>query len=274
MTEFVISPTLSETARSFQEMHRPGRILVLPNAWDAASARIAQDAGAAAVATSSAAVSWSLGRPDGNALSRELMLANLRRMVDAVQVPVSSDLESGFGTNDDEVGETVRWVLAAGGVGGNLEDQVGGVFRSTADQASLIAVVRAAADEAGVPFFINARTDTYLLGDGNFDETIERAGSYLAAGASGIFVPGVADLELIRRLVGAIDAPLNILVGPGSPTIAQLADAGVRRVSAGSSIAQAVHGHTRRAMAELLDAGTYTELADPITHAQMNALMA
>jgi 2-methylisocitrate lyase-like PEP mutase family enzyme len=269
-----ISSTLADTARRFQDLHAAGRILVLPNAWDAASARIAADAGAEAIATSSAAVSWSLGRPDGNALSRELMLSNLRRMVDVVQLPVSCDLESGFGTSDEQIAETVRLVLEAGVVGGNIEDQVGGQFRSTAEQAALIAVVRAAADEAGVPFYLNARTDTYLVGDDDFDETIGRATAYLAAGASGIFVPGVADLQLIQRLAAAIDAPLNILVGPGSPSIGELREVGVRRASAGSSIAQAIHGHTRRAMAELLGSGTYTELADPINHPAMNALMA
>ncbi|WP_029137444.1 isocitrate lyase/PEP mutase family protein [Nakamurella lactea] len=273
MTESRIPPALADTARRFQELHAKGNLLVLPNAWDAASARIAVDAGAQAIATSSAAVSWALGAPDGNALSRELMVASLSRMVAGVDVPVSADIEAGFGRTDAEVAETVREVLAAGAVGVNLEDQTGGVFRSTAEQAALIAVVRAAADAAGVPLFINARTDTYLVGAGDFDETVERAGGYLAAGASGIFVPGVADLELIGRLVEAVDAPLNILVGPGSPSIPELAGVGVRRASAGSSIAAAIHGHTRRAAAELLGAGTYTELADPIPYPEMNALM-
>lgn len=273
MTDTAVSATLSDTARRFHDLHAEGSILVLPNAWDAASARISVDAGAAAVATSSAAVSWALGSPDGNALPRDTMLESLQRMVQAVSVPVSGDIEAGFGSTDAEVADTVRGVLQVGAVGVNLEDQTAGVFRSPAEQAALIGVVRAAADEAGVPLYINARTDTYLVGAGDFDETVERAAAYLAAGASGIFVPGVADLELIARLVAAIDAPLNILVGPGSPSIGELKEAGVRRASAGSSIAAAIHGHTRRAMAELIESGTYDELADPLDYGTMNSLM-
>lgn len=273
MTTSAARPALAESARRFRDLHAEGSILVLPNAWDSASAAIAVDAGATAIATSSAAVAWALGYPDGNALTRDLMLQSLSRIAAAVPVPVSSDIEAGFGTTDDEVAETVRLVLAAGAVGVNLEDQTAGQFRTPGEQGALIGVVRAAAAEAGVDLFINARTDTYLLGTGDFDETVERAAVYLAAGASGIFVPGVADLDTIGRLVAAIDAPLNILVGPGSPTIGDLKAAGVRRASAGSSIAAAIHGHTRRAAVELLGAGTYSELEAPLDYGSMNALM-
>lgn len=248
-------------------------ILVLPNAWDAATARIAQAAGASAVATSSAAVAWSLGYQDGNQLPRELMLSHLARITRAVDVPVSADIESGFGSTEDEVAETVVAVLAAGAVGINIEDYDADGFRDVDAQARRLTAIRQVAEEAGVPLYINARTDTYLAGNGDLGETVDRAQAYLAAGASGIFVPGVGDLDLIGKLVAAIDAPLNILVGVGSPTIGALADVGVRRASAGSSVAQAVYSHTMRAAVELLGAGTYTELADPITHQAMNKLM-
>lgn len=260
-------------ARHLHELHAHD-ILVLPNSWDAASTRIVIAAGARAIATSSAAVAWSLGRPDGNALALAAMLDHLAKTIAAAGgVPVSADLEAGFGDNDDEVAESVRAVIEVGAVGINIEDQNGGAFRSVEAQSARLKAVRAAADETEVPLYVNARTDTYLVGAGDFDETIERARAYLAAGASGIFVPGVADLELIRRLVAAIDGPLNVLVGPGSPSIGALRDAGVRRASAGSSIAQAIHGHTRRAAEELLGAGTYAELADPLDYGAMNALM-
>ncbi|MDQ6659274.1 MAG: isocitrate lyase/phosphoenolpyruvate mutase family protein [Actinomycetota bacterium] len=249
-------------------------ILVLPNAWDAASARIAQAAGARAVATSSAAVAWSLGYQDGNRLPRALMLSHLARITSAVDVPVSADIESGFGDDDEEVAETVAGVLAAGAVGINIEDYDSSGFREVDVQSRRLTTIRQLADEAGVALYINARTDTYLAGKGDFNETVDRAHAYLAAGASGVFVPGVGDLDLIARLVAAIDAPLNILVGVGSPTIGELSDAGVRRASAGSSVAQAVYSHAMRAAKELLGAGTYTELADPITHPEMNKLMA
>ncbi|MGI8416078.1 MAG: isocitrate lyase/PEP mutase family protein, partial [Nakamurella sp.] len=195
------------------------------------------------------------------------------RITRAVDVPVSADIESGFGSTEDEVAETVAAVLAAGAVGINIEDYDANGFRDVDAQARRLTAIRQVAEEAGVPLYINARTDTYLAGNGDFGETVDRAQAYLAAGASGVFVPGVGDLDLIGRLVAAIDAPLNILVGVGSPTIRALAEVGVRRASAGSSVAQAVYSHTMRAAVELLGAGTYTELADPITHPAMNTLM-
>lgn len=272
MTTDNTAQNTADKAAAFTELHA-APILVLPNAWDVASARIAQAAGARAVATTSAAVAWSLGYADGNQLPRELMLSHLARITGAVDVPVSADIESGFGPTDDEVAETIAGVLTAGAVGINIEDYDSDGFREVKAQARRLAVVREVADSAGVRLYINARTDTYLAGTGDFAETVDRAQAYLAAGASGVFVPGVADVDLIGRLVAAIDAPLNILVGPGSPTIGQLADAGVRRASAGSAVAQAVYSHTRRAATELLQAGTYTELADPFGHAAMNQLM-
>lgn len=212
------------------------------------------------------------GRADGNVLSREAMLASTRAITAAVGVPVSVDIESGFGLHDADISDTVRAVLDAGAVGVNIEDQVGGIFRTVGEQATLIAAIRAAADDAGIALYVNARTDTYLIGAGGLDETVERARGYLAAGASGIFVPGIADPELIVTLVAAIDAPLNILVGAGSPSVPDLARIGVRRVSAGSSIALAVYGHARRAATELLTAGTYTELDGGLGYGELNAL--
>lgn len=262
--------TQTERATTFHALHDD--LLVLPNCWDAASARIIQEAGAPALATSSAAVAWSLGTQDGNVLDRGLMLDHLRRIVAATDVPVSCDIEGGFGDSAADLAETTRLVIGAGAVGVNLEDATDRALRPVDEAAERVRVVREAADKAGVDLYLNARTDGYLLGAADFDDTIARAAAYLEAGASGIFVPGVTDLEIVARLTGAIDAPVNILTGPAAPPIAQLKEAGVRRVSAGSSLAAAVFGHIERAARELLEQGTYTGLAGARTWAELNAL--
>ncbi|MCP2325887.1 2-methylisocitrate lyase-like PEP mutase family enzyme [Hamadaea flava] len=181
-------------AELFRSLHVPGRPLVLANAWDAASAALVAAAGAPAVATTSAGVAWSLGVPDGDVLAREQAVELIARIVRAVGVPVTADIESGFGATPDEVAETVRAVVAAGAAGINIEDNSHGgpaVLRPVAEQAERLAAVRDAAADSGL--FVNARIDTYLAGAGGLDETVERAIAYLAAGADGVFVPGVAD---------------------------------------------------------------------------------
>jgi 2-methylisocitrate lyase-like PEP mutase family enzyme len=266
-------------AELFHRLHSSeSPLLVLPNAWDVASARLVEDAGAAAVATTSAGVSWSLGAPDGNHLTRDRALDVVQRVTSAVAVPVTADVETGYGEDDDALAETIRLVIAAGAVGINLEDSGFDPLRDIDEQAHRIEVVRAAADTSGVRLFVNARIDTYLMqaGDpaGRLDETLRRASAFVQAGADGIFVPGVGDRDLVASLVAGIDAPLNILVGPGAPTIAELAALGVRRASSGSSLAQAVYGHARRAAAELIESGTYGGLADPYDYSHMNSLLA
>ncbi|MDE9365195.1 isocitrate lyase/phosphoenolpyruvate mutase family protein [Luteipulveratus sp. YIM 133132] len=247
-------------------------LLVLPNCWDAVTARVVEAAGAPALATTSAAVAWSLGAPDGNRLDRDLMLQNLRRITDVVDVPVSCDIEGGFGESDEALAETTRLVIEAGAVGVNLEDTYAGAFRSVEDAAHRVAVVREAAQAAGVDLFVNARTDTFLAGDGDEDDTVARAKAYVAAGASGVFVPGTGDLDVLGRLTAAIDAPVNVLVGPGSPSVAALRAAGVRRVSAGSSLAESVLGHVDRAAREMLGQGTYAEMGGALGWGEVNAL--
>ena len=268
----------ADRAELFRSLHQEPEILVLPNAWDVASARLVERAGARAVATTSAGVAWSLGVPDGGHLGRQRAAEVIARIVDAVGVPVSADIEAGYGDDDGELTASVEAIVGVGAVGINLEDSGFDPLRPIADQAHRIEVVRAVADRAGIHLFINARTDTYLgqagAPEGRFDETVRRAEAYLAAGADGVFVPGVGDLELIARLTAAIAAPVNILVGPGSPTIDELAAVGVRRASAGSSIAQAVYGRTLRAATELLTTGTYGELTEHQDYQSMNTLLA
>lgn len=261
-------------AAAFASLHTPASPLALANAWDVAGARLVEAAGATAVATTSAGVAWSLGSPDGDALPRERVLDLVARVSAAVRVPVTADIEGGFGADPAGVGETVAGVLAAGAVGVNIEDGT----RSPAEHAERLAAARAAADTAGVPLYVNARIDTYLrgLGDpaGRLDETLARAAAYLRAGASGIFVPGVTDPATIAELAAGIDAPLNILAGPGAPSVAELGALGVARVSLGSWVAEAAYAVVRRAAEELIATGTYGSLAGALPYGELNALPA
>lgn len=272
--------TISDKADLFHTLHGGGRVLVLPNAWDAASARIIEHAGATAIATTSAGVAWSLGVPDGDRLGREQAVELIARVVAAVDVPVTADVETGFGADADGVAETIRDVLAAGAVGVNLEDALhtgAGGLRDVQEQADRFAAARGAADAAGVPLFVNARVDTFLLSvgkpEGRLAESVRRAKAYVAAGADGVFVPGVMDPATITALVEQVPAPLNVLASPGAPTIAELGELGVARVSVGGRIALAAYSLTARAAAELLDDGTYESARSTLTHGDLNALL-
>jgi 2-methylisocitrate lyase-like PEP mutase family enzyme len=267
---------LKAKAELFRSLHVPGRPLLLANAWDAASARVAERAGAAAIATTSSGVSWTLGTADGDHVDPGLALELTARVAAAVSVPVSADIEGGYAADPEGVAKTVRAVLAAGAVGVNIEDSYAGgpePLRAPADQAARIAAARRAADEAGVPLFVHARTDTYLSGPGDLGETLERAAGYLAAGADGIFVPGVTDPDVVSALAEGIDAPLGILTGPGAPPVSVLASAGAARVSLGSAVAEAAYALVDRATRELLAAGTYAALDGGIPWGELNALM-
>ncbi|MFF7247560.1 isocitrate lyase/phosphoenolpyruvate mutase family protein [Embleya sp. NPDC008237] len=274
--------SLHDNALTFRALHTGAAPLALANVWDAASARLVADAGASAVATTSAGVAWGLGAADGDRLGRERALELVARVVAAVDVPVTADIESGFGDDPEGVAETIRGVLAAGAVGINLEDALhaGPVpLRAVADQGERIAAARAAADAAGIPLFINARVDTYLRGIGDDDaerlrETLDRATAYLAAGADGIFVPGVTDPTTVSGLAEALPAPLNVLAGPGAPTVAEFGKLGVARVSLGSAIAEAAYAVVRRSARELFETGTYSTLTDSIPYGDLNALLA
>lgn len=270
--------SLRESAAAFAALHRPGAPLLLPNAWDPLSARIVEAAGAPAVATTSAGVAWALGAADGDHIDRDSVVALTARVVSAVRVPVTADVESGFGASPAEVAVTVEGVLAAGAVGVNIEDVAAGdpsALRDPKEQAERLAAARAAAPE--VPLYINARIDTYLraVGEpaGRFAETVARAQEYLSAGASGVFVPGVLDATTVSRLTAEIDGPVNILAGPGAPTVAELAALGVARVSLGSSVASAAYAVAQRAARELFTDGTYTAVEGGIGYGELNSLM-
>ncbi|SDH86371.1 isocitrate lyase/PEP mutase family protein [Nonomuraea jiangxiensis] len=263
---------MTDRTTLFRALHQ-GPVLVLPNAWDAASAALVEAAGARAIATTSAGVSWANGAPDGHGLSKERMIAAVAGIVAAVGVPVTADIEGGYG----DVAATVRAVIEAGAVGVNLEDSPGpdgAPLLSPGDQARRIAAAREAATAAGVDLFINARTDVYLSGvpGDRLADVEERARVYADAGADGLFVPGLLDLDGIARLAGG-PLPLNVMAGPGAPPVSELAAAGVARVSVGSAIAQSAYAIAARAAAELLAGGTYELLADGLDYGTLNAAL-
>jgi 2-methylisocitrate lyase-like PEP mutase family enzyme len=273
--------TQSDRANYLRQLHK-NRPLVLPNAWDAASARMIEIAGAPAIATTSAGVSWSYGRSDGQKLARQEMIQAIRYIADAVAVPVTADIEGGYGNGSThDVANTVHGVIAIGAAGINLEDSPGRdgqVLLAPDVHAARIRAAREAALAVKGDLVINARTDVYLFQVGapetRFDATVERANKYLAAGADCAFVPGVIDVDTIAALVEAIDGPLNIMAMPGAPSVSQLGKLGVARVSVGPGIAQAALATTRRVALELLELGTYDALGDGVPFSDVNGMFA
>lgn len=271
---------LREKAERLRQLHRTGRPLILPNAWDAGSAVVFAAAGYPALATSSAGIAFAAGHPDGERMPRDAMIAAVGRIAARVAVPVSADMEAGYGATPEDVADTVRGVVAAGAVGINLEDGLdGGGLRDPADMLARLRAARAAADAAGVPLFLNARTDVFWQQIGPEDQrlalAVERLRAYRDAGADGLFVPGRMDLPTIRALAAATDLPLNILGGAGMPSIPELASAGVARVTVGSGPMRAAMGVVRAIAEELAGPGTYERiLGVAIPYPDLNALFA
>ncbi|MFF2659838.1 isocitrate lyase/phosphoenolpyruvate mutase family protein [Kitasatospora sp. NPDC058032] len=267
-----MTTTHLDNAGLFRSLHTARAPLALANAWDVASARVIEAAGAPAIATTSAGVAWSLGSPDGDVLARDRALELIGRIAAAVAVPVTADIEGGYGTDAAGVGETVAAVLAAGAVGVNIEDGT----RPPAELARRLAAARRSADRAGSDLFLNARVDTFLFGLGapetRLEETLTRARMYVDAGADGVFVPGVTDTATITALAGAVPVPLNVMAGPGAPTVAELGALGVARVSLGSGVAQAAYAAARRAAQELLGTGGYDSLTQAMAFPELDAL--
>jgi 2-methylisocitrate lyase-like PEP mutase family enzyme len=261
-----------EKAELLRALHHGPRILVLPNAWDVASARVFEEAGAQAVATTSAGVANALGYPDGQAIPRDEMLWMVQRIALALSVPVTADLEAGYG----DPGGTAAAAIEAGAVGLNLEDSTGEgrAMLPVEDAAAAVAAVREAGARSGVPLVINARTDVYLGGFGDLGEAIERANAYLRAGADCAFAIGLADPETIRSLVAAVDGPVSLLARPGGPSVSELEALGVRRVSIGPWAMRAASSLTRRIGEELLGSGTYDAFAELQPYPDLNSLLA
>ena len=267
-------------AEAFRAMHSGGKVLLLPNVWDVASARIIEAAGFPAIATSSAGVAFALGYPDGQKIPREEMLAAVARIARAVKVPVTADVEAAYGDRPEDAAWTARAVIEAGAVGMNLEDAAEDSKHPLVDlslQLERIRAVRETASRWQVPLVLNARTDVYLLQVGEpaarYDETVRRLRAFRDAGADCVFVPGLKDAATIGRLVSDLRCPLNILGGPGTPSVPELQKLGVARVSLGSGPMRAALGLLRRVADELRSNGTYAAMEAAPTHAEVNKLM-
>jgi 2-methylisocitrate lyase-like PEP mutase family enzyme len=222
--------TQREKAEELRRLHGAPAPLVLVNAWDAVSARVVADAGAQAIATASHSIAASRGYEDGEHIPLDEMLDVVGIIARAVELPVTADLERGFG----DPGKTVARAIEAGAVGCNLEDSTSeGTLRRTEEHVETIAAARSAGESAGVPIVINARTDVFLSGGGDFDDAVTRARAYLAAGADVVFVPGVSDVETLERLVIKIRGPISVFGSASGPSLDDLARLGIPRVSYG-----------------------------------------
>jgi 2-methylisocitrate lyase-like PEP mutase family enzyme len=258
-------------AEELRALHHGPDVLVLPNAWDCASARIFEGLGFPAIATTSAGCCFSLGYADGQYIPGKEMLAAVTRIARSVDVPVTADLEGGY----EDIGETAAALLESGAVGLNLEDILGHGPESLASidaQVSRIAAVRRTG-----PVVINARTDLYLMKIGDestrFDRACERLKAYRDAGADCLFIPGIVSEDLIARFVQALQFPINILAVAGTPPVSRLKELGVRRVSVGSGMMRSAMGHTRRIAEQLKNTGAFEKMIEgSIPYAEANDL--
>ena len=270
----------AQKAEQFRKMHHGPRMLVLANAWDVVSARILEECGHPAIATSSAAVAFSRGYPDGQRISRDEMLDVVGRIARAVRVPVTADLEAGYGTKAKDMADTTKAAIEAGAIGMNLEDS-GDEEGSLVDlllQVEKIHAIREAARSLGVPFVLNARTDVYLASIGpeatRFNHTVERLRAYRDAGADCLFAPGLHDKETISTLVKAVAAPVNILITPQCPSMTELEKMGVARVSAGSTVMRAALRVVEQIGKEMLESrSTETLFERAIPWADLSGMM-
>lgn len=264
-----------DLATAFHRLHRGPELLLLPNAWDAGSARLMESLGARAIATTSAGVAWAHAYPDGDALPGPLVIATAAPIAGAVRVPVTMDIEGGYSDDPQAVGSLIGALIEAGAVGVNLEDGGG----TPELLCAKIAESRRVASALGVDLFINARTDVYLRGlvpeADRITETTARAARYRAAGASGIFVPKLVEPAAIAVIARAVELPLNVLAWPGLPAASELATLGVRRLSAGSAIAEAVWGRAASlATAFLRDGRGEVPAEGAMSYREVNTLVA
>jgi 2-methylisocitrate lyase-like PEP mutase family enzyme len=271
---------LRSQASAFRAMHSGPEMLLLPNAWDVVSARIVEEAGYPAIATTSGGIAFSLGYPDGQKISPEEMLAVVARIAAAVKVPVTADVEAGYGSSPESAARTVRALIEAGAVGMNLEDATNDSAHPLFElslQLEKIHAVREAAAELNVPVVLNARTDVFLAEVGEaskrYDEVLRRLSAFRDAGADCVFPPGLKDAAVIGRLVSELKCPVNILAGPGWAAIPELRKLGVARVSLGSGPMRAALGHFRRTVEELKVSGTYTGLEGAVPYAELNRML-
>ncbi len=268
-----------DKAQDFRGLHHRKRILILPNAWDVPSARVFENEGFPAVATSSAGLVVSLGYPDGEVVGRDEFVAAVERIARVLSVPLSVDIVAGFGKTTREVVATVKAILKAGGIGINIEDFVHATKKlyPVERQVENVKAIRKLGDAVGIPLVINARTDALRYGVGDeevkFEEAVRRATAYRDAGADCVYPMGMIDSDSIRRFVKEVDFPINVMVRKGLPSVNELERLGVARVSFGPSASYAAMGLLKRASKEVLEKGTYQNLIDgAISFDELNSL--
>jgi len=277
----MISEQLVAKAERFRALHKGPNTMILPNAWDVISAKMFEECGCEAIGTTSAGIAMSLGYPDGQEIPFETMLRIIKNMVNAVDVPVSADLESGYGETTKEVLDTIEQVISAGLVGINLEDATGDASSPIYDpqlQKEKIAAIREYCDSIGFPLFINARTDIFWLNIGEpesrIDEAIYRVKLYEEAGADCVFVPALKDIDEIKKLRKAVNCPINLLAVPGLPSLEELSEIGIERVSTGSSPFRASVSLLKQIGDEIVNQRTFNKITDNVlSYGEVSALV-
>lgn len=271
-------PNQVEKHKAFKALHERFGCFVIPNPWDAGTARLLTMLGFEALATTSAGLAFSLGHSDGaRAISREQALANAAAIVAATHLPVSADLESGYGATPEACAETIRLAAATGLAGGSIEDASGDPTRPIYPLSQAVERVAAAVEAARpLPFLLTARAENFLYGRPDLDDTIRRLQAFSVAGADVLYAPGLPSLEAIRTVCASVDKPVNVVMGLSGPnySVAELAEAGVKRVSVGGSLARAALGAFLRAAREIKQHGTFTYAAEAVPFAEINAYLA
>ncbi|MFD9339338.1 oxaloacetate decarboxylase [Streptomyces sp. NPDC060028] len=262
----------------FRDLHAGPRPFVVPNPWDAGTARLLAGFGFAALATTGAGLAHSLGRPDGaNRVGRAEILANARAIVDATGLPVTADLESGFGERPDDVAETIRLAAEAGLVGGSIEDSTGrdeDPVRPLGEAVERVAAAVEAAGRLDFPFTVTARAENFFQGRPDLDDTIRRLQAYEAAGADVLYAPALPDAAAVRAVCSALSRPVNVLMGGALKlSVADLGALGVRRISTGSALSRTALGALTRAAREITEHGTFAFGADALPYAEVNELL-
>jgi 2-methylisocitrate lyase-like PEP mutase family enzyme len=270
--------TQAERARAFRALHERQGIFIMPNPWDAGTAKLFASLGFEAVATTSLGLASSLGRVDGTlSITREELIANCRTIAEATDLPVNADLENGYADDPEEAASIIRLAAEAGVVGGSIEDATGDAAKPIYDFDLAVERVAAAARVARslpFPFTFTARAENYLHGRPDFDDTVRRLRAFAAAGADVLYAPGLRDLTTIRRLVAALPKPVNVVMGMIDPqiTVRELGDAGVKRVSIGGALARRAYAAVREAAIAMRDTGSFQWVRDAMPGKDLNAI--
>jgi 2-methylisocitrate lyase-like PEP mutase family enzyme len=270
--------TQAERARTFRALHERQGIFIMPNPWDAGTAKLFASLGFEAVATTSLGLASSLGRVDGTlSITRAELIANCRVIAEATDLPVNADLENGYADDPEEAATVIRLAAEAGVVGGSIEDATGDPAKPIYDFDLAVERVAAAARVAHslpFPFTFTARAENYLHGRPDFDDTVRRLRAFAAAGADVLYAPGLRDLATIRRLVAAVPKPVNVVMGMIDPeiTVRELGDAGVKRVSIGGALARRAYAAVRDAAIAMRDAGSFRWVRDAMPGKDLNAI--